>query len=115
MILLAYQVFFVGIIALVPSIPTWQWPTANELVLLLLVGGISSLGQWFTVTAFTMAEANVVSNVEYSKIVYSLFIGYWMFAERPDELAIAGALIIILSPFLPSTFRFSRKRNRQTA
>lgn len=103
--LLVYQAFFVGVMALLPCIMTWQSPTPNELVLLVLVGVISSLAQWFGVTAFTLTEANVVSNVEYSRIIYSMIAGYLVFAERPDHLAIAGAFIILASPFLQHVFK----------
>ncbi|MDH5917885.1 hypothetical protein [Vibrio splendidus] len=50
--MLAYQAIFVGGVALIPPLIEWQWPTWYELVLLVLVGVISSIGQWFGVTAY---------------------------------------------------------------
>ncbi len=49
-VVLAYQAIFVGAVALFPAIIEWQWPTWPELALLVLVGIISSIGQWFGVT-----------------------------------------------------------------
>ncbi|WP_258182487.1 hypothetical protein [Vibrio splendidus] len=82
--MLAYQAIFVGGVALIPPLiewqwPTWyelvllewQWPTWYELVLLVLVGVISSIGQWFGVTAYKCGEASIVSNIEYSQRIYS--------------------------------------------
>ncbi len=99
--LLVYQALFVGLLALIPSLFYWQWPTPAELTLLVLVGGISSIAQWFGVTAYKIGEANVVSNVEYTKMIYSLMLGYFLFSEIPNMISLMGAVIIIVSVFLP--------------
>jgi drug/metabolite transporter (DMT)-like permease len=99
--LLVYQALFVGVLALIPSLFNWQWPTPLELTLLLLIGGISSVAQWFGVTAYKFGEANVISNVEYTKMLYSLLLGYCFFSEIPDLISLTGAAIIIASVFLP--------------
>lgn len=105
-VLLSYQAVFVGLIALLPSLINWQWPTLYELMLLTLVGVISSVAQWIGITAYKLAEANVIANVEYAKIVYSLALGYWLFAETPDTLAVLGVLIIFASAILPLLMTF---------
>jgi len=99
--LLVYQAFFVGLLALFPSLFYWQRPSPFELTLLILIGGISSVAQWFGVTAYKFGEANVVSNVEYTKMMYSLLLGYCFFSEIPDLISITGAAVIVISVFLP--------------
>ncbi|WP_241905296.1 hypothetical protein [Vibrio splendidus] len=74
--MLAYQAIFVGGVALIPPLIEWQWPTWYELMLLVLVGVISSIGQWFGVTAYKWGEASIVSNIEYSQMIYSMILGY---------------------------------------
>ena len=110
--LLVYQAVFVGIMALIPSIYYWQWPTLSELALLLLIGVMASVGQWLAITAYKFGEANVVANVEYVKMVYSLLLGYWIFAESPNMLALCGASVIMVSPFLPQLMLSLAKRFR---
>lgn len=100
-VVLAYQAIFVGAVALIPAIIEWQWPTWSELALLVLVGVISSIGQWFGVTAYKWGEANVVSNVEYSQMIYSMVLGYLLFAELPNSLALIGASVILFSAVMP--------------
>lgn len=112
--LLAYQAIFVGMIVLIPSIFAWQWPTLQEWVLLILVGAISSCAQWVGITAYKWGEANVIANVEYAKIIYSLLIGYWLFAEVPDSYAIIGALVIIASAGLPNLRRLRIKSLKES-
>ena len=99
--LLAYQAIFVGLIAFVPTLYVWQWPTKTEWLLLVLVGVISSIAQWVGISAYKLAEANVVSNVEYVKIINSLIIGYCLFAEVPNSYALLGTLILIASVAIP--------------
>ncbi|CAH6906022.1 conserved membrane hypothetical protein [Vibrio chagasii] len=108
-VVLAYQAIFVGAVALIPAIIEWQWPTWSELALLVLVGVISSIGQWFGVTAYKWGEANVVSNVEYSQMIYSMVLGYLLFAELPNSLALIGASVILFSAILPFIIKVKQK------
>lgn len=109
-VVLAYQAIFVGAVALIPAIIEWQWPTWSELALLVLVGVISSIGQCFGVTAYKWGEANVVSNVEYSQMIYSMVLGYLLFAELPNSLALIGASVILFSAILPFIIKAKQKQ-----
>ena len=109
-VVLACQAIFVGAVALIPAIIEWQWPTWSELALLMLVGVISSIGQWFGVTAYKWGEANVVSNVEYSQMIYSMVLGYLLFAELPNSLALIGASVILFSAILPFIIKAKQKQ-----
>ncbi|MDG3086431.1 DMT family transporter [Vibrio hannami] len=106
--LLAYQAIFVGLIALLPSISNWYWPTLNELGLLIMVGLLSSVGQWIGVTAYKYGEANIIANVQYVSIIYSLVLGYFIFSEIPDSLALIGASILILSAVIPQIYPLTK-------
>jgi len=108
-VLLTYQAVFVGLIAFIPSMYVWQWPSMSQWLLLILVGVISSIAQWIGVTAYKLAEANVVANVEYAKIIYSLLFGYFLFSELPNALALMGVLITISSAALPLLINLYKK------
>ncbi|OBT14035.1 hypothetical protein A9264_01960 [Vibrio sp. UCD-FRSSP16_10] len=103
--LLAYQAIFVGLLAVIPALNTWQWPNLEQLSLLILVGVISSLAQWVGVSAYKYGQANIIANVEYTKIIYSLLFGYYLFSEVPNQYAILGAIMIILSALLPYIYK----------
>ncbi|TKB50101.1 DMT family transporter [Ferrimonas aestuarii] len=98
--ILSYQAIAVGVMALIPSIAIWQWPTPEQWCWLVAVGVLSSLAQWVGVSAYHYAAANVVANVEYMKILYALVLGLVMFSEIPNSLALLGAAMILLSPLL---------------
>ncbi|MDK2596930.1 DMT family transporter [Pseudoalteromonas obscura] len=95
--LLVYQAVFIAIITLVPTVNNWVTPTFEQAVLLLIVGAISSLAQWIGVTAFKYGDANVIANVQYSNILYSLLFGYFLFQETPNFVALAGCVVLIIS------------------
>ncbi|GAA4898387.1 DMT family transporter [Ferrimonas pelagia] len=109
--ILSYQAVWVGVIALLPALSRWQWPSPVELALLFLVGLLSSAGQWIGVTAYQKGEANVIANVEYAQMLYAMALGYVLFGERPDALAILGAALLIASATLPFAFRRYQSRN----
>ncbi len=52
-------------------------------------------------SAYKYGEANVIANVEYSKIISSLIFGYFLFNEMPNSIALVGVVLVILSAFLP--------------
>ncbi|MCL6416338.1 DMT family transporter, partial [Aestuariirhabdus sp. Z084] len=113
--LLSYQAVFVGLIALIPSLTNWTWPSLDELILLLAVGVTSSIAQWIGITAYKLGEANVIVNVEYSNIIYSLVFGYWLFAEIPDGIAVIGMLVLFCSALLPLlTSHWKTRSGKQT-
>lgn len=113
--LMVYQAVLVGLFAFIPSLFVWQWPTMQELLLLLLIGGLASFGQWISMTAFSLGEANIITNVQYIKIVYSMVLGYLIFAETPNSLAMLGAAVILCSGIIPVVRSRMKKKQAQEA
>jgi len=99
--LLTYQAVFVGLIALLPALLSWQWPTLPQLLQLIMVGVLSSIAQWIGISAYKLAQANIIANVEYIKIIYSLLLGFLLFGELPTQLALIGCAVILSSAALP--------------
>lgn len=99
--LLAYQAVSVGVIALIPTLYVWQTPTIQDFFWLVSIGVLSSIAQYAGISAYKWAEANIVANVEYIKIIYSMMIGWVLFMEVPNTLAIVGAGVIVVSALLP--------------
>lgn len=104
--LLAYQAVCVGLIALIPAIYQWQTPTIEDLLWLLSIGVISSIAQYVGISAYKWAEANIIANVEYVKIVYSVLIGWMLFSELPNMWAFVGVLTILASAIIPMVWSY---------
>lgn len=111
--LMAYQALAIGIVSLVPTIYSWRTPTVEDLLLLLLVGVISSLAQYAGISAYKWAQANIVANVEYVKIIYSIIIGFVVFVEVPDTWSIVGAVIIVSSALVPLVWSYSQRMSKE--
>ncbi|GEA52129.1 membrane protein [Vibrio inusitatus NBRC 102082] len=99
--LMAYQALAIGLIALIPTLYLWRTPTIEDFMLLLLVGIISSFAQYVGISAYKWTQANIIANVEYVKIIYSLIIGLVIFSEIPDLWSMVGAFIILASALIP--------------
>ncbi|ERM58153.1 Permease of the drug/metabolite transporter (DMT) superfamily [Vibrio cyclitrophicus FF75] len=99
--LMAYQALAIGLMTLIPTLYLWRTPTVEDFMLLLLVGIISSFAQYVGISAYKWVQANIIANVEYVKIIYSLIIGLVVFSEIPDLWSMIGALIILISALIP--------------
>ncbi len=95
--LLSYQAVFVGLFAGVPMLWLWKTPDYFELLFLLSMGVVATLGQWVGVKALRYGEANVISGLKYTEFVYAALFGFWFFGEIPDNYTLLGALLIIFS------------------
>lgn len=63
----------------------------------MLAGAIffGAIGYWGIVTAMRVGEASVVAPFRYTRLLFSLAIGVFVFQERPDALTLLGASLII--------------------
>ena len=93
--LLIYQALFVGALAGVPLFWLWVTPDLSDLIFLLTMGVLATIGQWVGVKALRLGEASVVGNMQYMQIIYAAILGYFLFEEVPDVYTIAGAIIIV--------------------
>ena len=62
-----------------------------------MMGLIGGLSHYFLIRAFAYAPASVLAPFNYGTIVVGTAIGYVWFGNFPDQWAIAGTLILIVS------------------
>ena len=88
----------VGAVALTVSLPfVFVAPSLPHLLLALVVGVLSSAGQWLTVLAHRLAPASVLAPFSYIQLVWATISGWLVFNNLPDEWTLVGAAIIIAS------------------
>jgi drug/metabolite transporter (DMT)-like permease len=88
---------FSTIAALPPALFVWQWPTALEWVLLVLIGILGALSQSFWIRAYRAGEASLVAPFDYLRLLFAGLAGYLAVAETIDLWTVAGAAIIVAS------------------
>ena len=78
-----------------PAAWTWKPLLGSDLLLILLAGGLGTLGLLCLTYAFTRLEASRVAPLEYSSFVWAAGLGYLLFGEVPTlTTAVSAALII---------------------
>lgn len=93
--ILSYQAIGVGLLMLPGTIWFWQTPTLEELGLLLAIGALAVCGQYINILGLRAGEASAVAPLDYSRLVYTLFLGWWIFSEWPEPRVFIGAAIIV--------------------
>jgi drug/metabolite transporter (DMT)-like permease len=88
---------FSTIAALPPALFVWQWPTAEEWALLVVIGILGALSQSFWIRAYRAGEASLVAPFDYLRLLFAGIAGYLAFAETVDLWTLLGAAIIVIS------------------
>lgn len=91
-------VLYFSIIASLLSLSTipfgWVMPSIPELALLISIGIVGGLGQIFMTDSYRHADMSIIAPFEYSSLIFSILIGYFVFAETPTLSTIIGGLIV---------------------
>ena len=78
----------------------WAWPNSYQLQLLMLCGGIVSIGGYLISQAYRLGEASAVAPFEYASLPFALVIGFYLWGDWPDSYAFVGTGLIISSGLL---------------
>jgi drug/metabolite transporter (DMT)-like permease len=72
----------------------WQTPTFEQFLFLCMVGVTATAGQYLFAQAFRYAEMTAVLPLDFTKLIWSSLIGFFIFSLVPDALTLIGATII---------------------
>ena len=86
-----------GLMALVPALFVWQWPTRPEWLLIVAFAACSAVGQATVVRGLRVGEATAVAPFDYSRLLYAAVLGWLFFGELPAPSTWLGATVIIAS------------------
>jgi len=87
--------FGVSTVLLTPvAVVVWTPPSARAWLMLLSVGVLYALTQWFIILAYRYAGAAELSPFNYSVVVFSGILGWMFFANVPGLSAVAGTVLI---------------------
>ena len=73
------------------------WPTPWQFGLCVMLGFLSSAGQWMVVLAHRLAPASLLAPFSYTQLPWVTVGGYLVFANLPDRWTLVGASIIVAS------------------
>lgn len=70
-------------------------PSARQLLLLILCGLCGAGGQFSITAAYTFAPAREISVYDYTQVIFSAALGFFLFDQIPDVYSFAGYALII--------------------
>lgn len=103
--------YFTLVSTLGSAIPlAWSWRTPEPALwgVLLAMGVLASLAQMALTRAYAYAPAAHVGPFMYATVVFAAGLGWWLWGELIDLLALAGALLVCTAGVL--TIRVAGKR-----
>lgn len=89
-----YSTVFTTPIAFVAALFVWQWPTWEQLGLLLVVGALGSFAHVCLTEAFKGGDVTAVMPFEFLKLVWASILGYLLFGEIADVWTWIGGIMI---------------------
>ena len=101
--------FWIGMVATIGTTPGailgWTFVSMQDLVLLCLAGALGTFGMLLTVEAYRFGEVSALAPFPYTRILFALGAGYFLFAERVSPYEITGAVIIVICGLIASERR----------
>jgi drug/metabolite transporter (DMT)-like permease len=89
-----YMTLFLIPLTLAPALWVWTWPTLEQMLWLIAIGVIATIGHWLMAQAFKDADTHVVLPFDFLRLIWMTAIAYVWFAEVPSVFTwIGGAMI----------------------
>lgn len=73
----------------------WVMPNPTQWALLVSAGVLGGIGQILLTESYRHAEMSIIAPFEYTSLIWSIIIGYLVFADVPTPHTITGGLIVI--------------------
>lgn len=113
MTLLAWSAVLGAIFTAPAAALDWATPRGTDLLLLCLLGLLSTVTQACYIRGMSMGDATALAPIDYTRIVFASAFGFAFFGEVPGGATLAGAAIIVAAALF-ITFH-SRRRAAQAA
>jgi drug/metabolite transporter (DMT)-like permease len=84
-------------LSLMAALLVWRWPTWELLPIITVVGLTGVLGHMCLARAFRAADASLVLTLEFSRLPFTVALGFLLFGELIDIWTWVGAAIIFTS------------------
>lgn len=93
--IVAWMSIMLSVLSLPPALLVWTWPSFVQLLWLLLIGGLGTLGHLASTEAFKHADATAIFPLDFTRLIWATLIGYFVFSELPDIWTWIGAAVIV--------------------
>ncbi len=91
-------VFFFSAFSMLASLPSllldYNPMTLGQFVCLIGAGLFAAVGQFGVTFAYSYAPAKEISVFDYTQVLFSALLGFWLFGQMPDILSMLGYVVI---------------------
>nr|WP_296598791.1 DMT family transporter [Phenylobacterium sp.] len=88
-----------AVLGFVLSIPgailTWRVPEPKDFLLLVAMGAIATANQACYIKGMSLGDAGAMAPIDYTRLVFSAAIGFFLFHEIPGVWTVAGAAVVV--------------------
>lgn len=100
-----------GILMLLPfAVLQWTAPTREGLLLILLMGLVSTLSNLMTISAFRLAQVQTLSPFVYLELIGATALGFALFGDLPSPMTWAGIAVIVAAGLIVATAPPAKRR-----
>ena len=85
------------LVSAIPAMLVWRQPAGLEIVMMVLMGLLGTVGQLALTRAYSVSNAGTVAPLTYFSVIFGGIYGYVFWAEIPDEQFLIGAVLIALA------------------
>jgi drug/metabolite transporter (DMT)-like permease len=78
-------------------LPDWRTPTGSDIGLFALNAATGAVGQMLITEAFRLGEASMLAPIQYTSLLWAVWLGFLVFGNAPTVTLLFGAGIIIAS------------------
>ena len=82
-------------LALIASLFVWETPTLTQLLYLLGISGLGTLGHALIYASLKLGKVSVLLPLDYIRIIWSTLLGFMLFGSLPTLYLYAGTFLII--------------------
>ncbi|WP_438994242.1 DMT family transporter [Pseudemcibacter sp.] len=106
-----YSLLFTLPISFVVALTEWTIPKPELWWAVIMVGLCAALAQYSISKAFSQSEATAILPIDFTRLIFAAFIGYFFYSEVPDFYTFLGASVILASAVYAAHREAVRKRN----
>jgi drug/metabolite transporter (DMT)-like permease len=96
-VIVAWQSLTVSLFTLPAALWDWATLTPGQWGLVLLCGGLGTLGHFMLTHAFKIADISTAQPVKFLDLIWAAVLGYLCFLEVPERETLVGAAVIFLA------------------
>jgi S-adenosylmethionine uptake transporter len=114
-LIVAYMGIYLVPMSLIPAMLVWTTPIGAEWLWLIAIGGVATIAQLATTSAYAVADATVILPFDYTRLLFAALIGFLAFDEVPDAWTWLGAAVIAASAIYIAHREAARSRPKTAA